>query len=78
MYGAGPRKLSVIRNVLIKVGFPCNIVCGITFQGEDEVLFMEYRKEMKILFDNIAQLASPTFSDITLYRISLSKNSLYM
>lgn len=26
------------------------------FQGEDEVMFMEYRKEMKILFDNIAQL----------------------
>ncbi|PFX29322.1 Exportin-T [Stylophora pistillata] len=25
-------------------------------EGEDEVMFMEYRKEMKILFDNIAQL----------------------
>lgn len=25
-------------------------------EGEDEVMFIEYRKEMKILFDNIAQL----------------------
>ncbi|XP_015780138.1 PREDICTED: exportin-T-like [Acropora digitifera] len=27
-------------------------------EGEDEVMFIEYRKEMKILFDNIAQLVS--------------------
>ncbi|XP_032241987.2 exportin-T isoform X1 [Nematostella vectensis] len=25
-------------------------------EGEDEVMFMEYRKEMKVLFDNISQL----------------------
>ena len=27
-------------------------------QGEDEVMFMEYRKELKVLFDNITQLVS--------------------
>jgi len=30
-------------------------------EGEDEVMFIEYRKEMKILFDNIAQLVITFF-----------------
>lgn len=27
-------------------------------QGEDEVMFMEYRRELKVLFDNVTQLVS--------------------
>ena len=37
-----------------------------SFQGEDEVMFMEYRKEMKILFDNIAQLVMIDFVSLCL------------
>ena len=60
---SGTKKLSIVTSVLIKWvsvkwGFNVTLFVAFTFQGEDEVMFMEYRKEMKILFDNIAQLAS--------------------
>ena len=34
------------------------MLCGLCSdpQGEEEVLFLEYRKQLKVLFDNIAQL----------------------
>ncbi|CAH3184242.1 unnamed protein product, partial [Porites lobata] len=42
-------------------------------EGEDEVMFMEYRKEMKILFDNIAQLDP----DLVLVSVHNSLNSTF-
>ena len=36
----------------------CNTVILLLIQGEDEVMFMEYRRELKVLFDNITQLVS--------------------
>ena len=31
---------------------------GLVFQGEDEAMFMDYRKQMKVIFNNLAQLVS--------------------
>ena len=33
-----------------------DVVCINVLKGEDEVLFLDYRKELKVLIDNIAML----------------------
>ena len=33
------------------------------FQGEDEVMFLDFRKELKVLIDNIAILVMYTFCE---------------
>jgi len=38
-------------------------------QGEDEVMFMEYRKELKVLFDNITQLVSVVSCSVCSIRV---------
>lgn len=39
----------------------CNTVC--VFQGEDEAMFVEYRKQLKMLLDRLAQVSPELLLD---------------
>ncbi len=43
--------VDIVFKRLWPVAFPYLVV-----QGEEEIMFIDYRKQLKVLFDNIAQL----------------------
>lgn len=45
-------------------------------EGEDEVMFMEYRRELKVLFDNITQLSSELVLDTVHQLLMTTLNQL--
>ena len=53
--------LVIVFNVDDEAGDGCD-EGGVVLQGEDEAMFMDYRKQMRVIFNNLAQLVSFSFS----------------